>query len=95
MASLNSKCPEFKGWLFGCTYFIPSGACKRPDKFMCQVWIDTRKQPVEDDIPLHIKTVLEHDTSARVISHKEGEKGKEKNKDIGIESLKDILGAKY
>lgn len=56
--SLNSKCPDFEG-RYKCNYFIANGACGRQTRFMCHIFIDTDKPPVEEDVPLFLKEVLE------------------------------------
>lgn len=54
---LNKRCPDFEG-RYTCTYFISNGACSLQTRFMCHVFIDTDKPPVEDDVPLFTKEVL-------------------------------------
>ena len=59
------KCDKFDGE-YTCKYFHPNGACTRPDKFMCEIFIDTNSQPVADDVPLYVGMVLKSHESATV-----------------------------
>lgn len=64
--SLNKLCEEFEGrWT--CDWFISNGACNRQNRFMCHVFIDTGKQPVETDVPLYVGEVLAAFPGSKVI----------------------------
>jgi hypothetical protein len=64
--SLNKLCDVFEG-RYTCQHFIPNGACNRPNRFMCHVFIDTGKQPVEDDVPAELGMILETFPGSKVV----------------------------
>jgi hypothetical protein len=64
---MNRNCPDFEATRYVCDYFVPNGSCKRPTRFMCHIFIDTDKQPVQDDVPLHLGKVLETFNGSTVI----------------------------
>lgn len=64
---MNKNCPDFEATRYVCDYFVPNGSCKRPTRFMCHIFIDTDKQPVQDDVPLHLGKVLETFNGSTVI----------------------------
>lgn len=64
---MKMKCESFKATRYICDYFISNGSCSRPNKFMCEVFIDTGHQPVQDDIPIHLEEVLKAFPDATVV----------------------------
>ena len=62
----NSLCDKFRG-RNTCDYILANGACKLPNKFMCIVLIKTGSQPINDDVPLFLKEVLEAFPDSKVV----------------------------
>lgn len=74
----NKFCEKFQG-RNTCDFFISNGACSRPDKFMCHVFIDTHSQPINDDVPIHLGEVLREFPDSKVVKEINPEpRGKQK-----------------
>jgi len=54
---MNFNCPDFQGKEV-CDFFLSNGACKKPTKFMCHIFMETGKRPGEHDVPLYVGEVL-------------------------------------
>ena len=67
--NLNKNCPDFKG-SYTCSFFNSDGTCSHEDRFMCHIFMDTDKQPVEDDVPLEVGMILEAFPGSRVVGSK-------------------------
>lgn len=71
MEHLNKECADFDG-RYVCDHFIENGACGMPNHFMCHIFMDTGKRPVEDDVPLFVGEVLKTFPGSQVVASKEG-----------------------
>lgn len=67
----HKDCPDFDG-RYVCDHFIENGACRMPSRFMCHIYMETKKRPVEDDVPLFVGEVLKTFEGSQVVASKDG-----------------------